>query len=107
MSRGKAIALTALTAWPYFYLILALIFGGGFALYVVTALETLALLVPYVVFLWNTDRVRQDKKALWTAVLVFGGIVAMPVFWYYYIRQDLKKSRPEDGTVRDKDGGVS
>jgi len=96
MSRGKAIALTALTAWPYFYIILALMFGVVWALHLVTALETVVLIVPYVVFLWHTDRVRQDKKALWTAVLVFGGIVAMPVFWYLYIRQDLKKSRPRD-----------
>jgi hypothetical protein len=48
-------------------------------------LEVLVLLVIYVVYLFKTDRVAQDKKALWAAVLLLGGLIAMPVFWYLYI----------------------
>jgi hypothetical protein len=29
--------------------------------------------------------VPNDKKALWAAVLFFGNMVALPVYWYLYI----------------------
>ncbi|MHB0970999.1 MAG: hypothetical protein ACYC7A_10465 [Thermoanaerobaculia bacterium] len=44
-----------------------------------------ALLIFYVVFLFKTDAVRTDMKALWAVVLFFGGPIAMPVFWYLYV----------------------
>ena len=45
----------------------------------------LALTIFYVVHLFRTDRVRQDKKALWAVVLLLGNVLAMPVYWYFYV----------------------
>ena len=42
----------------------------------------------YIVFLFKTDRVPQDKKALWAAVLFLGNMLAMPVFFYLYVWPD-------------------
>jgi len=39
----------------------------------------------YVYFLFRTDHVKQDQKALWAVVLFLGNMLAMPVFWYLYI----------------------
>ena len=61
-------------------------------------LEIIALLVIYVAYLFKTDRVGQDKKALWAVVLLLGNIVAMPVFWYLYIWKKPERGIPERGT---------
>lgn len=45
----------------------------------------LALMVGYGVFLSYTDRVPPDKKNLWAALLFFGNVFTMPVFWYLYM----------------------
>ncbi|MFZ2491886.1 MAG: hypothetical protein WA208_10410 [Thermoanaerobaculia bacterium] len=45
----------------------------------------LALLAFYTVFLFKTDAVRNDMKALWAVVLFFGAPVSMPIFWYLYV----------------------
>ena len=36
-------------------------------------------------YLFKTDHVKQDQKALWAVVLFLGNMLAMPVFWYLYI----------------------
>jgi hypothetical protein len=35
---------------------------------------------------WNNMRVPSDKRALWTAVLVFAGPYAMPFYFWFYLR---------------------
>jgi hypothetical protein len=47
-----------------------------------------ALLAFYIVFLFKTNAVRTEMKALWAIVLFFGGPIAMPIFWYLYIWPD-------------------
>ena len=39
----------------------------------------------YIYYLFKTDHVKQDQKALWAVVLFLGNMIAMPVFWYLYI----------------------
>lgn len=39
----------------------------------------------YIYFLFTTDHVKQDQKALWAVVLFFANMLVMPVFWYLYI----------------------
>ena len=114
MSRGKAIVLTALTAWAYFFIILTyavMIFSGfergtwseislalkiWICLLFVTLADGVVLLILYIIYVYKAGRVRQEKRALWTVTLLCASWVAMPFFWYYYIRQDLKKSGPGD-----------
>jgi len=45
----------------------------------------LALTILYMVHLFRTDRVPADKKALWAVVLLLGNVLAMPVYWYFYM----------------------
>jgi len=45
----------------------------------------LALTILYIVHLFRTDRVPPDKKALWAVVLLLGNVLAMPVYWYFYV----------------------
>jgi hypothetical protein len=55
----------------------------------------IALLIFYIVYLFRTDRVASDKKALWAVVLLMGHVVAMPIFWFFYIW----RSRSQCSTV--------
>ena len=109
LSRRAKLFVGALTLWPilYIFLFIAFTFGmifyaGGadaatraqeppvaimlvFALHFATILLIFGLIAFYIVYLFKTERVAQDKKALWAAVLFLGGMIAMPVFFYLYI----------------------
>lgn len=52
-----------------------------------TMLLSIGLLIYYLIFLFKSDTVDQNKKILWLIVLFFFGIFAFPVFWYIYIWQ--------------------
>lgn len=56
-----------------------------FTLHLLTILETMGLLAFYITYIFKTDRIPQDKKALWAVVVFLGNMLAMPVFWYLYI----------------------
>ena len=60
-------------------------FNALFRFQMVFMLVMLALMVFYIVHVFRTDRVPQEKKALWAAVLFLGNLFAMPVYWYFYI----------------------
>ncbi|MHA1567936.1 MAG: hypothetical protein ACTSXZ_00575 [Alphaproteobacteria bacterium] len=49
------------------------------------------LVIGYLVHLFKTSHVPQDKKALWAVVLFLGNMFAMPVYWYFYIWQEPEK----------------
>jgi len=59
-----------------------------FRLHLGTMLLTFSLLIFYIVYLFRTARVPQDKKALWAVVLFMGNMFAMPVFWFIYVWRD-------------------
>lgn len=133
MSRGKAVVLTVLTAWPFLYGLAAICLGlaaqmgwafsgvrnpdlaitmwlaDSLAFKIVHSLSLLAivvLLAIYIVFLFKTDRVRQERKALWVIGFFLFHVFAMPLFWYLYVRKDLSQSTPEEGTGREQAAGV-
>ena len=62
---------------------------GSFMLLVVmhfgVMVLTWCLIAFYIFFLFTTDYVKQDHKALWAVVLFLGNMFVMPVFWYIYI----------------------
>ena len=128
MSRGKAITLAVFTVWPFLYMILFMgtMFGmmmsdfsgpnisSGppgppvimmiiFPLHFLTMLEILALLIIYIVHVFKTDRVPQDKKALWAVVLFLGNMIAMPIYWYLYIWKEPGPQPPEPSRPTDAD----
>ena len=123
MTKGKAVVLAVFTVWPFLYMILfmgavfgmmASSFGPGsgkgppvifmiiFPLHLLTMIEIFALIIFYIVYLFRTDVVRQDKKALWAVVLFLGHMIAMPVFWYFYIWAPLRETeQPGQGPEGD------
>lgn len=62
-----------------------------FRLHLGTIFLIFALLIFYIVHLFKSERVPQDKKALWAVVLFLGNMIAMPVFWYLYIWEGKEK----------------
>lgn len=104
MSRGKAITLAVFTAWPLLYMIFffctvfVMVMSGPFVgpkpptilmiifpLHFLTILEMFVLLAIYIRHVYKTNRIAQDKKALWAVVLFLGNMIAMPIYWYLYI----------------------
>jgi len=109
MTKPAKIALAVASIWPFIWMLIFFLFIFGtmffmstspahdehrgmplpiiifFAGHVLTILWMFALTAFYIVFLFRTDRVAQDKKALWAVVLFLGNILAFPVFWYLYI----------------------
>ena len=111
----------ALTIWPLAYMFLFFAFVAGtmlwmslvpkagqghssgvpvaflavFAAHFATILLTFGLIAFYIVYVFKTDRVPQEKKALWAAVLLLGGFVAMPVFFYLYVWPDQWPRKPD------------
>ena len=64
------------------------VFAALFVGHLATILVIFGLFAFYIVYLFKTDRVPQDKKGLWAAMLFLGTILAMPVFFYVYIWPD-------------------
>lgn len=112
MNKTKAIILAAFTIWPiaYMFVFMASVassfffmrsgsnqmppfFGILFALHFLTMLEVVGLLVYYILHLFKTDAVSQDKKALWAVVLFMGNAIAMPIYWYLYIWKPIHQTR--------------
>ncbi|HEX8407951.1 MAG TPA: hypothetical protein VF883_03745 [Thermoanaerobaculia bacterium] len=97
------IALLATTVLPLIYMVMffasfALTVSGGsrsnvifdnfgilMAVHLGVMLLMFALITFYIVFLFKTDRVKTEMKAVWAVAIFMGSIVAMPIFWYLYI----------------------
>jgi hypothetical protein len=62
-----------------------------FILQFLTILLIFGLIAFYLVHIFKTDRVSQDKKALWAVVICLGNAFAMPIYWYLYIWRDVKQ----------------
>ena len=112
LTRPVKLLVGLLTLWPILYMFLFMAFvlttiiwseiGRGtqhvpgfpvgmlllFGAHLGTMLLMSALTVFYVVYLVKTERVPQDKKALWAAVIFLGNMLAMPVFFYLYVWPD-------------------
>jgi hypothetical protein len=110
MNKPAKIALAVASVWPFVWMFIFMMFIFGmmffmsshsemsdrhqrmplpvmllFAGHFLTMLFIFALTAFYIVYLFKTDRVPQDKKALWAVVLFFANIFAFPIFWYLYI----------------------
>ena len=53
-------------------------------LFFLTMAITYIIMILYIVFLFRTDRIKGDRRALWAVVIFFGNIIALPIFWYLY-----------------------
>lgn len=115
MNKTKAIVLAAFTVWPVAYMAFFMatvassffmmkggsnqmppFFGVLIALHFFTMAEMIGLIVFYILHLFRTEAIAQDKKALWAVVLFMGNAISMPVYWYLYVWKPLRSepSRP-------------
>lgn len=61
-------------------------FDHLFRIHMFASFGIFALIGCSIIYLFRTQRVPQSKKALWAVVLFLGNMMALPVFWYIYIR---------------------
>ncbi len=113
MKRPTKLLLGAATVWPVLYILCFIIgifvmvltqwsggrlaqsagesapFPGGFVVLIIAHLSTMllmvALLVYYMVDLFRTSRVPADMRTPWVLLLLLGGPLSMPVYWYLYV----------------------
>jgi hypothetical protein len=119
MSKTSKIALAAATAWPPVYMCLFMyfilhsmfsmttghsnperdfqLFDKVAVLHVLTIFWLWGLVAIYIIHLFKTNAIPQEKKALWAVVLFLGNILAMPVYWYLYIWRE-----PQSSTIADQ-----
>ena len=69
-------------------------FNFMFRLHIAAMLGIWVLIAAYIVYLFKTDHVPVEKRALWAVVLFLGNMVAMPFFWYFYVWRPLNKTAP-------------
>lgn len=105
LTRRVALFVAVMTLAPWAYLLLAAYLvphliasktgGLTFDQFIHTALfriemaaillNILVLVAFYVLYLFRTDHVQGNRKALWAVMLCLGSLLAMPVFWYLYM----------------------
>ena len=111
LNRPIKVLVGLATAWPLIYVALFLAFivvstvigqvsrgagrHGGPVIVVLVFLAHLgtivligALQVFYVAYVVTSERVPQQQKALWVAVVFLGNIMAMPFVFYQYVWPD-------------------
>lgn len=59
-----------------------------FGIHIITMLMTFILITIYLVNVYRNVSVDKDKKILWTILILFGSIVAMPIYWFLFIWKD-------------------
>ena len=64
-------------------------FDAIFRLHLGTMLLIFVLIASYITYLFKTENVPKDKKALWAVVLFMGNMLAMPIFWFLYVWRPL------------------
>jgi len=112
MKKGLKITLGLFTLWPPVYMLIFLFMfvqmflsmgsaGTGnlgnfyilFGMHIFTMLMMFVLITIYLINVYRNVSVDKDKKILWTILILFGSIIAMPIYWYLFIwKEPLKPS---------------
>jgi len=58
----------------------------------------LGLFLFYFFYATRSDAVPEDKRILWAALIFFGNMLVMPIFWYHYILKNRKGSDEKKAT---------
>ena len=104
IGRPLAVVIGVVTIWPAIYMLLFLAFfvwtaftiftrqpqDPGFFPYIVvphvgTMLIMVSLAAFYIVHVFKNAAFKDDRRVLWTVVLLFGLPVSAPVYWWLYI----------------------
>jgi hypothetical protein len=70
-------------------------------------IDVFVLIFVYIRYLFKTDTVPKDKKALWAVVLFLGNMISMPIFWYLYVWKYLGNKMPEQIAPPDRQESTS
>ena len=113
-------ALGALTLLPVLYLLFffavvgtASVRGGGdpdeagflvpfgvlMALHIGTMLLIIALMIVYIRDAYSNPRVDENKRTFWAVVLFMGNMIAMPIYWWLYMRLSAGHSPSRSGSA--------
>lgn len=118
MSKLKKIILLIFTLYPivfmiaYFMFMVATTFtifssfdepssiGGGsmmftampavFLCFFLSAIISIILTVIYIIMMVKNENIQSDMRIIWVLVILFGGMIAMPIYWHLYIWKDKK-----------------
>ena len=105
MTKAWKLLLGAVTVWPIAHILLfivaafhSILIGQTkeptrlweiiIPLHLLTILLSFVLMAFYVVNVIRTDRIKSDMKAVWAIVIVVGGPIALPIYWYFFIWKD-------------------
>jgi hypothetical protein len=96
LSKGAKLGLLALTLWPVIYVVLfffmiALMpraFPAIFIVHGLTMLLVIGLLVFYVAHLFKAPQPEAYKKIMWLVLLLWGNLIAMPIYFFAYVWPD-------------------
>ena len=90
--------LLIITLWPLVYIfffantVVDISFRDGkvnstfITAHIFTLLLTVALIVFYIVALYQNNRIKGNSKMLWTISLLMLNVIAMPCYWWIYIK---------------------
>jgi intracellular septation protein A len=70
-------------------------FGVVMALHITTMLIILAAAVAFVIHAWRNSHIDKDQRMLWVLVLLLGAPIAMPIYWWLYVRHGGTQRAPE------------
>lgn len=56
------------------------------ALHIGTMVLVIVLLVIYIRDAYGNPRLPEDKRTFWAVVLFMGNMIAMPIYWWLYMR---------------------
>ena len=104
MSKNKKLFLGAATFWPFLYIFIfmfamfgmmatmgpgsegpPLAFFAIIIMHFITIFGVFGLMIYYIVHALKNEQLEGDRKILWAAVIFFGNMIAMPVYWYLKI----------------------
>lgn len=51
----------------------------------VVSFLTYTLMVVYMVMVFKLEAVKESRRVLWAVSIFLGSVVAMPIFWFYYV----------------------
>lgn len=63
-------------------------FGTLLVLHLTVICLTIGLLVVYVRDAYVNPLIDDDKRVFWAVVLFLGNVIAMPVYWWLYMRRE-------------------
>ena len=110
MNKTRKVLVGIATVWPISYMVIFMVYAISqfflptskeaiinrlnspptdffilFGLHLFTMLLMIGLLIFYITNVFRNDMVTKDKKILWVVLLIFGNMIAMPIYWYIYI----------------------